>query len=281
MPNTKQLKEEVDASQSLELVTEALGEVSALELKGTRDSIQHTSTFFGEITAVYKAVQLMAEKKRLLANLASQKNGKTVSILLTSNSQFHGGLDTELTDFFAGGTKKYPTDRIVIGHSGINYLSSSGYKLPFESVVFSKDIPSSAEITDLVKRTHDYSRILVYHSKFVTVLNQQPEVSDLSNMEVKPDDKTQTIDYILEPELEKMLLFFEGQILQSLIESLFLDGELAKTAARMVAMDQAQLAAEKIVEREKAQLLKVKKNIQNIRILETYTQVRSLGERER
>lgn len=278
MPNLKQLKEQYADSQSLELVTEALGEVSALELKDTRESIQHTSLFFQEITQVYNAVQLMAEKKRMLQNITSQKNGKTVSLLLTSNSQFHGGLDTELTKFYVNNSSKYPTDRIVIGNSGINYLKSVKYNTPFESIVFAKDKPSSEELSEVVKKIHSYSRVLVYHSKFVSVLSQQPSISDLSALEVK-GDSTKAIDYILEPELEKMLLFFEGQILQSLIESLFQDGELAKTAARMVAMDSAQLAAERIIEQERAQLLRVKKSIQNIRILETYSQVRNLGRR--
>ena len=276
MSNITTLKQNISESDSLKLVIDALGEVATMKLKATRKSIQQNTVFFDEIGAVYRAVQIMAEKRRLLLHEASPKNGRNISLLITSNAAFHGGLDSELTSYFIQAVGKYSTDIVVIGRSGEKYLRALGFTHPYQTIIFDGDFPKTQEILDLTSNIKDYSKILVYHSKFVTVLDQQVEVSDLSATAEGDNKDAPQINYLIEPELPKMLSFFEGQILSSLLESVFLESELAKTAARMVSMDTAGLHAEKILDQEKQVLLRARKNLQNIRILETFVQIKNI-----
>jgi len=276
MSNLTDLKQTAVESESLKQVIDALGEISTIHFRQTKTGVEHNTLFFSEIGRVYRALRATAQKRQIALNQASDKNGQNISLLLTSNSQFHGGLDSELSSYFLTSIAKYPSDLIVVGQSGEKFLKAIGFSHPYSVVLFKNDFPTTEEVLNLMERVRQYSKILVYHSKFVTILDQQVEVSELvGSGDINEADKDQ-IEYLIEPELPKMMAFFEGQILTSLFQSVFLESELAKTAARMVAMDTAGLNAEKIIEEQKGDVLKARKALQNLRILETFVQIRSI-----
>lgn len=272
MANINQLKEVIAESESVKLVTQALGELAALDLQNTRSEVLQNTIFFNELAEVYHQVRVVAARRQLLTKhtIATPKNGKTVSILLTSNAGFFGGLDNKITQNFIETTKQYPTDRVVVGKFGINYLKESNFNAQFQPILFAKDMPSPEELKRLVDASISYSRILLFHAKFVTTLHQEAEISDISQTGSEEEAKSSQFDYILEPELQKMLLFFENQMLTLLFKAIFLQSQLSKTAARMVSMYEAELNVEKQIGEERRSLLQAQRDRQNVLILETY-----------
>lgn len=272
MPTINQLKDILEESKSLKLVTEALGELSAMELKSTRDDVEQNTIFFNEIAKIYQQVQTIASRNQLVNKktvVINPKNSKTISILLTSNRSFYGGLDRALAELFISTSDQYPGDKLVIGNFGITYLLDSHFDHTFEKATFEGDLPTPIELQKLVDQTISYSRILLYHPKFITPLRQEPEISDITQGAEKTTD-TATIDYILEPELDKMLGFFENQLLTLLFKAIFLQSRLSRTAARMISMYEAELNVEKEIMGERQELIKKTRDHQNILILETY-----------
>lgn len=277
MPSLKILTEELQQQESIKLVTESLGEVAAIRLRSTRRFIEHNSLFYKEIVGIYRAIKIIAAKRNrdLGKKKKSKPNNTTVSILLTSNSPFFGGLDLEVTQDFIASSSRYSSDRIVVGIVGRNFMLANKIS-HFDGVIFQKDQPSPSEVQSLAEKVRKYGKIFIYHPRFVTVLDQRVTVSDLSENEEQTKALKVKIDYILEPEVDKMLAFFEGQLMGALLQSVFLQAQLARTAARMVSMDQADLNAEKEIDKEKKEIIKAKKALKNLRILETYNSMRNL-----
>lgn len=294
MPTIKDLKQQIKQTESIKLITQALAEIAAIKLKTTKSSVEKNIRYFSEISRVYHAVKLIAARKRIESIKTTQdiykgnkrnqnldkffykKNGKTVSIILSSNYRFYGGLDDQLMNKYIILTSKYPTDRIIIGKFAKDYLSSIAYNRPYQIVLFKTDFPTQVELKGLIDKIINYSRIFVFHSKFLTILKQTENISDLSESSAEVEASKTRIDYILEPEIDKMLLFFESQILILLFQSILLQSQLARTAARMISMYDAEAQAEKIINRQKLELAKSRVSLENIRILETFAGLKSI-----
>ncbi|MDD2823559.1 MAG: F0F1 ATP synthase subunit gamma [Candidatus Daviesbacteria bacterium] len=277
MSTVKQIREQLDASESLKLVAQAYTEISALKLEKIRSGIEKNRDFFQEITEVYHVVNTEASKLKL--QLRPKKG--TVSVLITSNQHFYGALEKELVKFFVLNTTKFATDRVVIGSTAKEFLQSFNYFHPYQQVILKTDIPTSEEMKSIVDKVSGYEQILIYYSRMHSILTQEPHVVDVVQ---KPPtfflkSQASTISYIFEPELVEMLSFFEDQITMLLIEQTFLESELARAAARLTSMDQAQFAADDIILKIKQELARAKKSIENVNLLENIATMKAFHDR--
>lgn len=276
MSNLKQLKNNLEDATSLKLVTESLSEVAALRFRATRDQILHNKVFYTEVNKVYATLKQVANHRKLLAARALPKNQRAISVLITSNYQFYGGLDYELTTYFSKMVQTYQTDKLVIGSTGKDYFSTLYPDRDFETVILQSDLPTSQEIDWLVKKVQPYQKILIFHAKFSSILHQAVDIADLSEPQAEKQMLVSDIDFIVEPELNKMLQFFETQVLGASLKSYFLQSNLSHTAARMIRMDQADEKAEKEISRQTQDVTRLRKKLQNLHILETFPSLRKL-----
>ncbi|MCL4367554.1 F0F1 ATP synthase subunit gamma [Patescibacteria group bacterium] len=268
MPTIRQISQTLEESNSLKMVAQAYSEISAVKLQKIRAGIEKNRLFTEEIGKLYHMVQTAATRRSVVSH--SSKKG-TISIVLTSNDRFYGSLETELTRFFLVNTTKIRTDRLVIGRTAIDQLKSIKYFHTYQPLVFQNDLPSTTEIHQIAQLIDHYKQVVVYYSSFQSVLIQKPTATDITQsatetVSVKTADK---LDYIFEPEVEQMLDFFNNQITMLLLEQTFFEAELARTAARLISMDQAQSNAEDFIKEQKRQLAAAKRSLENVYLLET------------
>lgn len=276
MQTLAELKQQVQTIQSLKLITQALGDVATFKLTSTRKFVEQNIDYFQEITQVYRLVKLLAIKANRYHKVKKAKEGKTVCLLLTSNQHFYGGLDTEITEYFLKNTRDLDSDKIVVGLIGKQEVLAKGKDKNFDSVVFKKDFPSLVELKSLTDSVFAYSKVLIFHNKFVTILNSEPTVSDISasdieSIEETSKSKTLPFYYLVEPELEKIIDFFESQVLTLLFQAVFSEVDIVRQAARMIYMNQAGLNADKQAENLRRHILQARKQKLNQQILEAYS----------
>lgn len=279
MLTISQINGQLDESLSLKYIAQAYSEISAVKLQKIRSGIEKNRNFFQEITGVFRMVKVAAAKRNI--KLTGTKKKGNVSILLTSNHRFYGALEEKLIRYFIINTTKFKTDRIIIGKSAAEFLTAMRYSHPHNSVLFKEDLPDITELRNLIVNLMDYEQILVYYSRMQSVLLQEPHVVDV--LQQPPEHYTETthrgLDYIFEPELDKVLQFFNSQIATLLFEQTFLESELARTAARLISMNQAQGNAESLIKDQKMMLSQAKKSEDNNRLLNTVATLLSLRRR--
>lgn len=266
MPTIKQINETLEDSESLKMVVAAYSEIAALKLAKIRAGIEKNRLFFQEIIEVYHVVNVEAAERSIQVR---PKKG-TVSILITSNHHFYGGMEKELVKFYIVNTAKFQTDRIVIGSTAEGFLKSFNYFNPYQQVILKEDLPGAEELRVFVSKIISYEQIMIYYCRMHSVLTQEPHVVDIVQKppEYYNKSKAPRIDYIFEPELPTILQFFENQVTLLLLEQTFLESELARAAARLTSMDQAELAADEIINKQRRELALAKRSIDNIHILE-------------
>lgn len=290
MFSIKQINETISQGQSLLFVAQSYSEVAASKLKRIRRGIERNRYFLSEIVSMYATVKLVAAQRKIstvastspFLNKATRflpfatketrpPSGKaaksTINVILTSNYRFYGNLELNLMEFFMKNSRRFQAETIVVGKTGDTFLKSLGFT-SYTPIVFKTDLPTLAEIKTLIGKTQSYDRVLLYNSKFQSVLHQAPFIRDIKEAQFEVSIPKHKIDYIFEPEIDKMLLFFDSQISTLLLEQGFLEAELARTAARLIAMDDAQDNAKEFIEAEEKLLGGAKRSLYNIRLLE-------------
>lgn len=272
----KQIEESLEEGESLKAITQAYSEIANLKIKRIRAEVERNRLFFAEISKIYGVVKAFALKKKV----ALQKPKNRLGILLTSNYRFYGNINSSLINYFLGLTRELAdVDKIVLGKGGIEYFRASKLLPTYKEILLKDDMPSGQELIDLANLCKDYNQVLVFHSRFKSLLTQQATFTDITATSlyllesVKVYDAKHNNDlmhFIFEPELDQILHFFDSQITTSLLESTFLESELSRTASRFISMDTAETEANKFIKNYQTLKAYVKRNLDNNTILENF-----------
>lgn len=266
----KQIDEVIEEGKSLKLIAQVYSEISFTKLKRIRGEVERNRNFFTEISQIYRLVKNIASKKKL----GRSKGKRTISLLLTSNYGFYGSINSKLIPFFMINTTKIETDRLVIGKAATEHFKAIRYFHAYKSLILKGDLPTPEELNNLSLQIKDYNQVLVFYPLFKSVLVQDPMVKDITETQAEAGQKTDPLldlnqyPFIFEPELNKILEFFDSQIAILLLEQTFLEAELARTASRLISMDQAQTEANKFIKEQEKVRAYAKRSIENNRILE-------------
>lgn len=277
----RQIDERLEEGQSLKLIAQAYSEIANLKIKRIRAAVERNRLFFDEILRVYGTVKAFAIKKKIV----QIKSKKRLCILLTSNYRFYGNINSSLIKYFLGSVLSrefLDVDKIILGKGGIDFFQTTKILPKYQEVILKEDMPTPSELLSLVNLSSDYNQVLVFHSKLKTLLMQQATTTDitaaslyLQRLQIKSLKGEDTLHFIFEPELPKILNFFDNQILILLLEQTFLESELSRTASRFISMDDAEKQANKFTKQfEKLKALNLR-SFENNKILENYASLKA------
>ena len=272
----KEIDAILEEGNSLKTIAQSYSEIANLKIKKIRSQVERNRVFFQEISAVFALIKKLAIKRQIQV----VKPKKTVSLILTSNYRFYGSINSDLIDFFITATQKMDTDRIIIGKAAIDYFKAVKTS-NFQQVLLKTDQPDTTELLNLVNMIKDYNQVLVFYSSMKSLLIQQPTVSDItatsaSEVAVSQDKlsrQKEDFRFIFEPDLSKILQFFDSQIINLLLEGAFLESELSRTASRFISMDKAENEANKFIKDYEKLKAYAKRNMVNNTILENFASI--------
>lgn len=271
----REIDQLIEEGDSLKQIAQAYCEIANQKIKRIRTNLDRNRQFFKEISSVYGLVKALSLKKRV----AVPKPRSRISLILTSNYRFYGNINSDLIDFFIAQTKKLQTDRIILGKAAIEYFRADKVFANYQEIALKTDQPSGAELTSLVNIIKDYNQVLVFYSRFKSLLVQEPTVEDITAIAKIPQKENSHIRFIFEPDLPKILDFFDSQILTLVLEETFLESEVARTASRFISMDQAETEANKYIKEYQKLKAYVKRNLVNNQILENFASMSEIRRR--
>lgn len=274
----REIDERLEEGLSLKYVAQAYSEIANLKVKKIRAAVERNRQFLDEISKVYGIVKAFAIEKKI----ALQKPKTRLAILITSNYKFYGNINTSLINYFIGSTRELKDmDRIILGKGAIDYFRTAKLLPTHSEVLLKADMPTPAELANLASTISQYNQVLVFYSKFKSLLIQKPTFADITALSfyikafhvksLNAKDKNTFYGFLFEPELPKVLSFFENQVLTLLLEQTFLESELSRTASRFISMDNAQSEADKFIKENIKQKGFAKRILENNKILENYS----------
>jgi len=275
MPVIADLKEELKDLFTFKYIASAFTEASAVKLKNIRALFEKNAQFYAEITNLYRLIQTSARKIAHIVPGEGDRLQKTLCVALSSNQRFFGNLNLDIMHVFLQESEKMHADRIVVGTTGVEYLKYIQSNKLYEAVVFPKDNPTNEELRFFLYKFAPYNKVLVYYPKFVSFLRQTVGVTDITQTDESPEKgKEVRLDLLFEPEIDKMAVFFQTQVRHLLFRRVLLETELARTAARLLSMSQAEERSDTEIKLKRAFIRKFMRSFINAQLLETFAGMR-------
>lgn len=254
MQEGAKIKQEIELLLVLRMLAQAYEEISVMKMQKVRSSVLRTRDFLEGLSGIYSDVRisyrqqiesLMKQKntKHFSSFLSFKRNGKEAALFISSNAKLYGDIVQKVADLFIDSIKKQEIDIIVVGKFGREILESKKIGKPY--VFF--DVPDTEldinHLKPLISHIVEYEKVTVFHGKFINVINQEPVAVSISGekpLEPFPDTPSLAeFRFLYEPNLEKILNFFETQIFTSLLKQTFHESSLARYASRIKAMEEA------------------------------------------
>jgi ATP synthase F1 gamma subunit len=263
------IKDDITDMDTMHLIATSFTDTAAMRIRGIRKAFETNKEFYLELSHVYHLVKMAAIKQGVVPEKPS--GARTVSVAFTANQHFYGNIHRRIMDTVLAKQKKDQSDIFVIGKSGREYLQVSGKTEGYGFIQFDKELPRPDEVEAFLEKIKDYTSILVYYPHFISLVRQEVGMIDIAEvLEVGTETAADDIYVLFEPEVGLILNFFERQIRQVLFSRVVLEADLARTAARMVSMNEAAERADELMKEKHSEYLKVMRSLINRQLLDTF-----------
>lgn len=254
------INEEIAQITSLQTLVRAYGEIAALKMRKTRFSVLANRDFLAELNSVFEEVRASYAKE--VAALAKKvgkslshvtflaHNGKTVSVLLSANTGLFGDIVQSTFELFIDEVRQNISEVTIAGRNGVSLFLAEEPNRPYSYFDLADDKVTTADLAQIIKHIVQYSEIHVFYGRFYSVINQRPERLRVSaEISLTSGSRKPSREYLFEPSLQNILMFFESEIFASLFEQVVRESQLAKFASRVLAMDRADENTKEEIER--------------------------------
>lgn len=271
MSAINELKEILEQTVTAEFVTTMLRDISATKLQAIRGEFEANQKYFAELHDIMALVQAYAKEVRV--RIADEDRNRRVYVAVTSNKRFYGNLNHEIIrSLYAALLSNPEAACVIVGQTGEQIGRLQRFPTKPEFVSFAKDEPTEAELYALIEKLETYDEVLVVHPTFINSFQQHAKTTDITHLPKRDSRRAvKAINYLLEPDIPKIISFFKTQIRLTLFMRVLLETQVAFTGARLMKMQRAREKAGEQVKQQRYRIHKEESTVKNMRLLETFT----------
>lgn len=238
--NKKQLQADINETITLKDLMNAYEELAAIRMKRIREQVVKSRDFHSTLSHYFHEIRVSRDIHDTQKKLASPQD-KYLAVLLSDDKGLYGDILSKSKEAFVKEATAHPEYELaVIGNLDIKNIKASLPGREIHAFPLQGGTPQVGNLPELLSLLANFTHITVIHGKFVSLINQTPEVTHLTGEEEENKEQTTVVrQYYLEPSHASLLTFFQKEILSILLEQALLEGTLAKEAARMVSLEKA------------------------------------------
>lgn len=288
MAGTKEIKRRIKSVKNTKKITKAMELVSASKMKRsvsqTLSSRLYASYSWDVLTSLSNRLEEISHP--FFRETSNSEINKNLIVLITSNRGLCGGYNSQIIkktiNQILNSTKPQGLeelsnpgglvgfDIITIGKKGDNAMRKTGQnviasfiEMPDINIKISDILPISTLITEEYKKGN-YSNVYISYTDFVSALSQKPkirkilpitkeEIRELAEEGIEEKEKSKIPDknevpYLFEGDIDKLLESLVEKIVRMQIYQMILESNASEQSARMVAMKNANEAAEEMID---------------------------------
>jgi len=245
MVTKKSIESEIESLTNMKGIAESFEEIAALRIRRNRDQVLKNRQFTTEVNEIFQQVKIASvniidpKQKSFL-----KKNGRTLFVYLSANTGLYGDIVRRTFNLFAKYVGQWADNVLIIGKVGLKLASERKIIKPVAYFDLPDDTIDTQSIKKISSYLLDFERVIVFYAKFEGILHQEETMIDLSGNPslpsfTPPQAPQFKIKYFFEPEVTKILAFFETEIFESLLEQTVREFQLAKLSSRVVGLNSA------------------------------------------
>ena len=282
MATKREITEEFDRVSTIKEVLETYEEIAAQRMQNTRSSVIAGRLFIAELNYLFQQVKC-SSRNEILKRMKTkhikdpskltfiERNGKTLYVLLSSNTGLYGDIIKETSELFINLVKKEKTDAVIIGRIGLELFKNSGLLITYNYFEFPDNTVDNQALKKIVSYILQYERVFIVYGRFENIVSQKPTVTSISGDPLSKEETASNVRYFFEPSLDKIMKFFEAQIFASLFDQTVFESQLAKFASRMTSLEQRVENIQDILKDMALEKEKIRHRIINKKQLETFS----------
>ncbi len=260
MSKLRVIKQDLEFLNILRDLTEAYEEIAVRKMKNIRDVILQAREFENILKEIFIDVKTSykTQIEKLNKLETAEKDKKKLAILITPDDRLYGNLGEKVFKKFLENQHKY-NEILLIGKLGKNLMQTYKKIIQRRNITFfSFQNIKKQDLAEIFKILIRYNKVDVYHPRFINLVRQEENIDNISGDKTISEWKTlsdsKKIKFLIEPDIEKLFIFFTTEVLQNLFNYTLNESELALLAARIQTM-------EKAIENIETQQNKIKRNI--------------------
>ena len=254
MADTKRsIESDINSVNSIQDFIVVNEEIAANSMRRIRDAVIGRRDFLSEIAGLYNDVRqsYRNEVKKILRRKKKpkdfdslsflEKKDQTACVLLTTNRVFYGGIVRNTYNLFKKSISEKKVEIVIVGKTGKRIFEEDNPNMKYTyfeipDTIVDKDI---ALLKPIVLHIINYEKVIVFHSKFETLVRQTPNAFLISENLPSESARYNQMKYIFEPSLDKIIEYFEKEIFSTIFENTIHESDLSKFASRMITLDTA------------------------------------------
>lgn len=250
---TKRLIQQESASLGdLKNVVDSYEEIAATRIRRTRDSVLRSRNFLEELNTIFLEVKASYKNRVEMMMKAKGKadpkkfsfldrNGKTLYVFISANTGFYGEIIRKTFDLFIKNERMRNADIAIIGKLGQELYKGSHMSREYKYFDFPDQSIDKEKLVEIVNYLVQYQEVVIFYGEFQNLILQTPRMEDITGTgaDIPDENKKSVLRYLFEPQLEKILEFFEKEIFSTIFEQTIRESQLSKFASRMVNLDTA------------------------------------------
>lgn len=253
MANLKAIKRRISAVGNTKKLTRAMKMIAAARLKRAQTKALEARLYNTELNRLLNELIKKGAKVDHPFFTGTNEQGKSDIVVFSSDRGMCGAFNEGLLKKTASHcAEKENFSFVVFGKKGRDYLKKSKFDIQKEFVGLSSE-KIDAALSDVLKYLEERylngitGSVVVVYNRFK--LSGGQDVSFMPLLPLKPPmvSAEYAIDYIYEPQREKVVEWLIGEIIRSNIYQAYLESSASELAARMVAMDAATRNAEELI----------------------------------
>lgn len=267
----KELTLQIENLKSIQNITNVYQQVAAIRMRKIKSTVVQNRNFYESLSEIYLETQRSYSKAK---SLTKKTNGKSVAVLITANTGLYGSVTKDVFDLFIKDHQDSNSDLVVVGRLGRNWIQALKLSKPFKYL----DLPDGTDnidagIRQIYEYISKYSDVLVYHGIFKSITDQPVKITKVTQKLESKNDDAQTLSFLFEPTIEKVLESFEEQLEYSFFDQSIYEAALAKFGSRMMSLDTATQNVSKALSIMQLSSTKMKHKKQNKRQMDLISSI--------
>lgn len=270
MPSVKQLQAEESSLNAIGNFFSAYQKLTIYQMQQNRDATINSRSFFQGLLDTF--IDLKQDLKHLLKTNPTKntisfstltKNGKTVDVFISFESKFSTNINREAMEFFSQNVTERQSDLVIVGITGRRLFKE--FFPPHKEYAYFDLSEKNTDLKrniDLMKYLLNYEQINVFNPYYVSIMEQKTQVETISGdilVDVKQQETKEKKHFLFEPGKEKIMHFFEVQIMSNLFQHKIKEAHLANLGSRISTLQNTQNNLEKEIEKVRHLKLKTMK----------------------
>ena len=247
MANLKELRRRIKSVSSTARVTKAMQMIAAAKMRRAQQKVVDGRPFSEKIHSILSHLNLVNyDDEDFELSIHENLTGtKELCLMITPDRGLCGALVSNITKVALTNSENIEEEVvfITIGKKASSLIVRLGKDLKAQFGV--SDMPEIQETLAVSKlvmdelKTGQYKSVSMIYSEFVTTAIQKPVKKTLIPVEISDDEEQIPLDYIFEPDIEKLLNTLIPRYIEMEIYHGVLEATASEHSARMVSMQNA------------------------------------------